>query len=276
MSRWFRLYDDVLHDPKVQMLPPHIFKAWINLLCIASKGNGQIRNSADLQFNLRLSIPEVKEVLDILTEAGLLVEEGGHFKPHNWDKRQYKSDVTDPTNAERQRRWKSKHLGNGAVTENETELKRPDTDTDTDTDTDRKIERGNSRKRTKTRIPDDWCPKNDSVEGGQRLGFSAAEIGREAQRFKNHAREKDRMAVLWDAAFDNWLIKAAEYANKSPPSEKTEFFPALPGSPEFQAWHAHWRDAGNSVMLRELAQRELEGRAFKFASQWPPGFKTAA
>ncbi|NIX78220.1 hypothetical protein [Microvirga terricola] len=30
MSRWFRFYDAVLDDLKIQKLSPHIFKAWVN------------------------------------------------------------------------------------------------------------------------------------------------------------------------------------------------------------------------------------------------------
>ena len=38
--KWFRLYNDVINDPKVQRLDGETFKAWINILCLASKGGG--------------------------------------------------------------------------------------------------------------------------------------------------------------------------------------------------------------------------------------------
>ena len=41
-GRWFRLYVGVVHDPKVQALPPRLFKFWINLLCITSEHDGVI------------------------------------------------------------------------------------------------------------------------------------------------------------------------------------------------------------------------------------------
>ena len=53
MNRWFRLYDAVLDDPKVQRLPDRIFKAWINLLCLASRHGGTLPPVDDVAFALR-------------------------------------------------------------------------------------------------------------------------------------------------------------------------------------------------------------------------------
>jgi hypothetical protein len=36
MTHWFRVYDDVVDDPKVQRLEPSLFKALINLWCLTS------------------------------------------------------------------------------------------------------------------------------------------------------------------------------------------------------------------------------------------------
>ena len=33
---WFRAYNGIIDDPKVQRLAPHFFKGWICLLCLAS------------------------------------------------------------------------------------------------------------------------------------------------------------------------------------------------------------------------------------------------
>ena len=50
MSRWFRFYDEALDDPKVQRLAPHLFKTWINLLCLASKEDGTMPSNDDIAF----------------------------------------------------------------------------------------------------------------------------------------------------------------------------------------------------------------------------------
>ncbi len=52
-------------------------------------------------------------------------------------------------------------------------------------------------------------------------------------------------------------------------SNKQEGFPALPDSPEFKSWKAYAFEK-NTSLWRELQKREMEGRPFDFASQWPP------
>ncbi len=96
MSRWFRFYDDALNDAKVQRLSGDMFKAWANILCIASKHNGILPSVDEVAFGLRLSTTKAGAIVGHLAAAGLLdVIEGGYFRPHNWDSRQYKSDVSN-------------------------------------------------------------------------------------------------------------------------------------------------------------------------------------
>lgn len=96
MSRWFRVYDDAMHDPKVQSLPPRLFKFWFNLLCVASKNDGVIPPLSDLKELLKVRLDYVKDHLKELLERGLIDEIDGRIEPHNWRKRQYKSDVSTP------------------------------------------------------------------------------------------------------------------------------------------------------------------------------------
>jgi len=90
MSRWFRLYDDLVNDPKVQTLPDDLFKATINLWCLASKNGGELPSNSDIAFGLRVTIERVTEILTELNRLGLV----DGRKPHNWDARQFKSDVS--------------------------------------------------------------------------------------------------------------------------------------------------------------------------------------
>ena len=53
--KWFRFYADALDDPKVQRLPPPIFKTWVNLLCLASKNEGNLPSAEECAFALRMS-----------------------------------------------------------------------------------------------------------------------------------------------------------------------------------------------------------------------------
>lgn len=92
MSRWFRFYDEALNDPKVQRLPGDMFKAWVNILCLASKGDGYLPPIEDIAFALRITDEEVGEILESLEQRHLLDEFDGKLRPHNWEARQHKSD----------------------------------------------------------------------------------------------------------------------------------------------------------------------------------------
>lgn len=99
MSRWFRFYAEVVNDPKVQKLPCEDFRAWVNLLCLASENGGKIPPLNDVAFSLRMSVDAASTVLERLSSGGLIDRmsggpDGWHYAPHSWDKRQYKSDTS--------------------------------------------------------------------------------------------------------------------------------------------------------------------------------------
>lgn len=90
---WFRFYDGVLDDRKVQSLPCPVFRGWINLLCLANEGDGILPPLPDIAFRLRLSDEQAKELIDHLLAAHLLDElPGGALEMHNWNERQRPSD----------------------------------------------------------------------------------------------------------------------------------------------------------------------------------------
>lgn len=133
MSRWFRFYDDALNDPKVQKLPADMFRAWVNLLCLASKGGGFIQKE-DVSFGLRLASEDCYGVIDYLVRQNLLVDNGDTLSPHNWSGRQFQSDK-DPTNADRQKRYRDgKRNAPSNVTDNVTITPLEQSRTDTDTE----------------------------------------------------------------------------------------------------------------------------------------------
>jgi hypothetical protein len=117
--QWFRFYGDAVNDPKVQSLDAPLFKMWVNILCLASKQNGQLVTQ-QLPFQLRMDNDVTSTSLTLLEEAGLIKRQGLYVYPHNWDKRQFKSD----TSAERTKRYRDR-LRDVTVTP-------PDTDTDTE------------------------------------------------------------------------------------------------------------------------------------------------
>ena len=93
MSRWFRIYDDVLDDPKVQRLSGDLFKTWMNLLCLASKQGGILPPVDDIAFRLRISARDAQQRIEDLILAGLVdIRPDGKQEPHNWSSRQMPSD----------------------------------------------------------------------------------------------------------------------------------------------------------------------------------------
>jgi hypothetical protein len=108
---WFRIYDEALDDPRLQRLAPATFRAWFNLLCVASKRGGALPPLAELAFMLRQRAGVLAKRLEALVEAGLLerAEDGG-LRPIDWDKRQTIRETADEamTGAERTRRWRER------------------------------------------------------------------------------------------------------------------------------------------------------------------------
>lgn len=94
MTRWFRFYDDALHDPKVQRLHPSLFKTWVNILCVASRNGGKLPDIHDLSYLLHKPDDIVRQEVNKLIDKGLIDEYEDGMEPHNWCSRQYQSDVS--------------------------------------------------------------------------------------------------------------------------------------------------------------------------------------
>lgn len=218
MTTWFRFYNEALDDPKVQKLEPFYFKAWVNLLCLASRNNGKIPSIENTAFALRLASKDTETVIERLLIAGLIERFNGglngyHYEIHSWRKRQYISD----TSTERVKRFRERSK---KVTET-----RPDTDTDTDTE--RKVKVEAPRASRGRRLPPDWQPKEhlDRPE--------------ELEKFRDYWIAQPGMKgtkVDWDATWRNWIRNARplpkpvdkvmslaeEYAQRARESEQAE------------------------------------------------------
>lgn len=114
--RWLRLYDDTINDPKILKLPEALRWHWIAMLCIASKNEGSLPALDDVAIQLRVTTGKATEIISSLVKAGLLDKTEMGFAPHNWNGRQYKSDVS----TERVKRFRKRER-NVSVTPPETE-----------------------------------------------------------------------------------------------------------------------------------------------------------
>lgn len=126
MSRWFRFYSDAMRDPKVSALSDSDYRLWTELLSVAADNDGFIPHLADTSRILRRRLDKLVNAVNRLVEVGLINVVGDGFEPHNWRKRQYKSD----TSTERVKRFRTKP-GNVSETACETA---PETETETETE----------------------------------------------------------------------------------------------------------------------------------------------
>ena len=85
MTGAVKINDDVVFDFTMQALPAELFKAWFNLLCLASKHGGRLPDLKMVAFALRVDKTAALEVLKTLRGLGLFVRsEDGTFTPHKW------------------------------------------------------------------------------------------------------------------------------------------------------------------------------------------------
>jgi hypothetical protein len=117
--QWFRFYNDTMRHPKVAKLTDAQFRLWAELLCVASENDGAIPGAEDLKHVLKRRLDHLLTGLKGLLKAGLITPYGDGYRPHNWDKRQYKSD----SSAERVRKHRDekKRYSNALDTETDTE-----------------------------------------------------------------------------------------------------------------------------------------------------------
>lgn len=129
MSRWFRMYNEALDDPKCQSLNGNDFKGWVNILLLACRHDGVLPMIDDVAFALRVNEATARKLIKTLTAQGLIDPSGTDDSvgaPHGWHNRQYKSDVS----TDRVKRFRNgkRNVSSGvAVTS-------PDTETDTETE----------------------------------------------------------------------------------------------------------------------------------------------
>lgn len=157
-GRWWRAYDEAVDDPKLCLLTDRQHRAWFNLCCITSQNGGTLPSVEAIAFKLRMPVSKVRIIIQELRSAGLIDDgENGAISPHNWHVRQYKSDVTDPTNATRQKRFRDRNR-NG-----------PNTVTDTVTITDTRDRAEQNRKKDGASAPPEADLKTDLFRRGREV-----------------------------------------------------------------------------------------------------------
>lgn len=204
MSQWFRFYADALDNPKVQRLPPDLFKHWVNILCLAAKNDVTLHETLpcndDMAFALRISPQDAEKVVRELVRRGLIDETQDGLVPHNWVEKQYKSD----TSAERVKRHRERKRNASNVTGNVT-VTPPDTESDTDTEVE---ERANALLSPDKPPTLDLGPTEPTAEQAAFDAYNAvaARVGIPlAQKFDQTRRSKIRQRLKDCGGLSGWV-----------------------------------------------------------------------
>ena len=91
---WWRAYDEAVDDAKLILLTDKLHRAWFNLLCVASSNGGVLPEKEVYAVKLRMPVAKASALVEELIRRRLFEEENGQIVPHNWNGRQYKSDVS--------------------------------------------------------------------------------------------------------------------------------------------------------------------------------------
>lgn len=244
MSRWFRMYDDLLDDPKVQRLDPVLFKTWVNLLCLASRNDGVLPAMEDIAFALRVDEGVAVSRIVELSGKGLIDEIEGEQRPHNWDNRQFKTD----NSTERSRKHREA-----------------------------KKERSVQQERNVAATVDETPPETEQSRTEQsRAEGARAEYPKHWGEVQGYLSKTESLTD-WEVEFLH-SIKWAETLSKpqmdslkairgkmaSPQITGATVFVVKRGSAEFTAWIAHKRSQGLPTAFHEKQE------SMTVPSLWPP------
>jgi len=124
---WFRLYSEFANDPKVQILTEALQRRYVMLLCMQCNDHLKNRPDDEIALSLRITAEDWSATKAELLKRNLLLKDGSI---NGWEKRQYISDIKDPTAADRQKRYRDnkRNSRNDTVTSRSPEQNRTDTE----------------------------------------------------------------------------------------------------------------------------------------------------
>lgn len=208
-NRWFRLYAEILNDPKVQIVTEALRWRYVALLCLQC--NGMYENSPDdeIALSLRVTLDEWLDTKKIFISRRLLDEDG---KIRSWEKRQYISDLKDPTAAKRQKRYRDRKRNdrNATVTsrlpESETEKKPTVFSSESETETELKEKTYCVSPKEKIHRPQNFSPPSlADIQAYCRETASAVDCGRFYDHYSANGWKVGKNPMKdWKAAFRNW------------------------------------------------------------------------
>jgi hypothetical protein len=270
MSRWFRVYDELIDDPKVQCLAPELFRTLVNLWCIASRHKGRLPPIAQVAFALRMTQQRAAAAIAELCAVGLVDDDADGVRPHNWDGRQFKSGTSnDRVGRFRQRRR------NGECNAGETAtVTAPESETESESESDSEKEtlraaRALSFEEFEQKV---WEPYPRTPVMSKDQAWRAWRKAREEDRAVIVAAVPRYAAWLRQKKPDHPVLNVATFIAErrfegfaeraaAPPAG----FYARLDSPQLAAWDAHARATRGRGLPRD------RNGGWWVATEWPPG-----
>jgi hypothetical protein len=212
---WLRLYDDILDDPKIQMLSDRAFRMFVNCLALAKRNNGKLPGDMNsLAFSLRLPAGKCADTFQVLLSAGCIDRnDDGTYSPHNWNGRQYESDSA----AERMRRYRERNKSkSGDEALRNAQRNSDGIESDTEADTEQKVVERAVRAAPKgTRWPPEQAVSNEWIADADiqrhEHNLPSIDFRLEATKFAHYWSAKSGAGATkldWHKTWINWALKA--------------------------------------------------------------------
>lgn len=198
MTLWWRAYSEAVDDPKLQRLPGDAFKAWFNLMCMASANGGILPSMVDIAFKLRMPEGRAAAIVATLTSAGLIDATETGLVPHNWNGRQFKSDVSTD---------RVKRFRNGARNVSLAVSETPP-ETEPYTEAEKKVREKRARG---SRLPLEWQPSIADLDYAKARGLNPNQQQTEALKFRNYWTAKAGAGGIkldWSRTWQNWILNS--------------------------------------------------------------------
>lgn len=250
MNRWFRWYRGTSENPKFRLAARNGGVTLITVMAVwqviledaAHEDHRGICEKQEDFIAAALDIADdgqVEAALKGLQYVDLISVGPGAITINRWKEWQYDHDVRDPTNADRQRRFRErKRAGNETVTERNgdvTDRNYPESDTETDTETEKKEKKGVDarasadappkaidRNQKPQRLDPDWQPSAPAIDAAKAAGLSPDQIDRAVSRFRAHHLGTGTKAARWDLLFATWCDDDAAKASARKPQPATQ------------------------------------------------------
>lgn len=215
---WFRMYGEMMDDPKIGTLSDSAFRTWVELLCCACKaedeGNTQLTEET-LNWALRRN---VTEPFQQLFQRGLVtVNDAKEIVIAKWSDRQKKSDSSAP----RVRRCREKaKLGNTSEPCNvtETDVKRYGNALEKSREEKKREEKKEEKSSARaTRLPADWEPDAGQIAFCQteRPDLVPFDVGCRFRDYWIGKAGKDGAKLDWSATWRNWVRNERAQSNSA-------------------------------------------------------------